>query len=74
MLARNRIATIQPTLANSLPNLTVLVLTANNLAELVDLEPLSRFPRLTHLSLIENPVCRKEVGGLEVFIERGGIG
>lgn len=39
----------------------MLVLTANNLAELGDLEPLGKFKRLTHLSLLENPVTRKEV-------------
>ncbi|EFE29668.1 uncharacterized protein ARB_03009 [Trichophyton benhamiae CBS 112371] len=61
LLARNRVSHIQPTLATSLPNLTTLVLTANNFAELADLEPLKTFPRLTHLSLLENPVTRKEV-------------
>jgi U2 small nuclear ribonucleoprotein A' len=60
LLARNRISTIQPTLAASLPNLTVLALAANNLSELADLDPLSRFTRLTHLSLLDNPVTRKE--------------
>ncbi|KAL1976966.1 hypothetical protein VTN31DRAFT_3248 [Thermomyces dupontii] len=60
MLARNRINHIQPTLASSIPNLTTLVLTSNNLAELADLEPLKNFPRLTHLVLMENPVTRKE--------------
>ncbi|KAL7275306.1 U2 snRNP complex subunit [Rhizina undulata] len=60
MLARNRISTIQPTLATSLPNLTALVLTSNNLSELSDLEPLGKFPRLTHLSIMDNPVVRKE--------------
>ncbi|EFR00216.1 U2 small nuclear ribonucleoprotein A [Nannizzia gypsea CBS 118893] len=60
LLARNRVSHIQPSLATSLPNLTTLVLTANNFAELADLEPLKTFPRLTHLSLLENPVTRKE--------------
>ncbi|KAA8913331.1 leucine-rich repeat-domain-containing protein [Sphaerosporella brunnea] len=60
LLARNRIATIQPTLANSLPNLSVLILTSNNLSELGDLEPLGKFKRLVHLSLLENPVTRKD--------------
>ena len=61
MLARNRISAIQPTLANQLPNLSVLILTQNSIAELADLEPLARFGRLVHLSLLENPVTRKEV-------------
>jgi hypothetical protein len=38
-----------------------LVLTANNIAELADLDALSTFPKLTHLVLMENPVTRKEV-------------
>jgi U2 small nuclear ribonucleoprotein A' len=61
LLARNRIASIQSTLAQSIPNLTTLVLTANNIAELADLDVLSTFPKLTHLVLMENPVTRKEV-------------
>jgi len=60
LLARNRISGIQPTLANSLPGLTTLVLTSNNLAELADLDVLGTFEFLTHLSLMENPVTRKE--------------
>ncbi|KAF8534275.1 leucine-rich repeat-domain-containing protein [Trichophaea hybrida] len=60
LLARNRISTIQPTLAISIPNLAVLVMTANNLSELVDLAPLGQFKRLIHLSLLENPVTRKD--------------
>ncbi|KAI4191328.1 MAG: hypothetical protein LQ346_004778 [Caloplaca aetnensis] len=60
LLARNRVNSIQPTLAKSIPNLTTLILTSNNLAELADLDPLRNFPRLTYLSLLENPVTRKE--------------
>jgi len=60
LLARNRITSIQPTIANSIPNLTTLVLTSNNFAELADLDVLSTLPNLTHLSLMENPVTRKE--------------
>jgi len=60
LLARNRVSGIQPTLAKSLPNLTTLVLTSNNIAELADLDVLGTFPYLTHLILLENPVTRKE--------------
>jgi len=60
LLARNRITSIQPSLANSIPNLTTLVLTANNFAELADLDVLATFHHLTHLVLLENPVTRKE--------------
>jgi hypothetical protein len=35
------------------------------MAELADLEPLGKFKRLTHLSLLENPVARKDVGAPE---------
>ncbi|KAI1373867.1 L domain-like protein [Hypoxylon crocopeplum] len=60
LLQRNRIASIQPTLANSIPNLTTLQLESNNLTELADLDPLGSFPRLTHLVLRDNPVTKKE--------------
>ncbi|ERF74257.1 U2 small nuclear ribonucleoprotein A [Endocarpon pusillum Z07020] len=56
LLARNRVRQIQPNLADSLPNLHTLVLTSNNVAELADLDPLRKLVRLTHLSLLENPV------------------
>ena len=52
---------IQANLAESLPNLQTLVLTGNNVAELADLDPLRRLGKLVHLSLLENPVSRKEV-------------
>ncbi|KAL2826173.1 leucine-rich repeat-domain-containing protein [Aspergillus pseudoustus] len=60
LLARNRVRQIQPNLASSIPGLTTLVLTANNIAELADLDPLRNLTRLTHLTLLENPVTRKE--------------
>lgn len=61
LLARNRVSSIQPALAKSIPNLTNLVLAANNLTELADLDVLGSFPRLTHLVLADNPVTKKEV-------------
>lgn len=61
LLARNRIASIQPTLPTSIPNLTNLVLASNNLTELSDLDALAKFPRLTQLVLMDNPVTKKEV-------------
>ncbi|KAK8119155.1 U2 small nuclear ribonucleoprotein A [Apiospora kogelbergensis] len=60
LLARNRIASIQPTLANSIPNLTTLQLESNNLNELADLDPLGTFANLMHLVLRDNPVTKKE--------------
>ncbi|KAM0197603.1 hypothetical protein ACHAPA_002744 [Fusarium lateritium] len=60
LLARNRVSTIQPSLAKAIPNLTNLVLSSNNLAELADLDALGSFPRLTHLVLSDNPASKKE--------------
>ncbi len=60
LLARNRIAAIQPGLADALPNLTCLALASNQLAELADLDPLARFRRLAHLVLLDNPVAKRE--------------
>ncbi|KAL2754371.1 hypothetical protein ACRALDRAFT_1063230 [Sodiomyces alcalophilus JCM 7366] len=60
LLARNRIASIQPTLPNSIPGLRHLVLASNRLAELSDLDVLAGFSRLTHLVLLDNPVATKE--------------
>ncbi len=61
LLARNRINSIQPSLPNNIPNLTTLILTSNNFSELSDLDTLGKFGRLCTLSLLENPVTRKEV-------------
>ncbi|EPE06121.1 u2 small nuclear ribonucleoprotein a [Ophiostoma piceae UAMH 11346] len=60
LLARNRIAAIQPSIADALPNLTCLALASNQLSELADLDPLARFGRLTHLVLLDNPVTKQE--------------
>lgn len=43
-----------------MPNLTTLILTSNNLAELGDLAPLKECQKLTFLSLLDNPVTRKD--------------
>jgi U2 small nuclear ribonucleoprotein A' len=60
-LGRNRITAIAPALHNSIPNLDTLVLTQNSLSELGDLEPLSDLKKLTHLTLLDNPVASREV-------------
>lgn len=60
LLANNRIATISPSLHLSVPNLTTLVLTNNNVTELGDLEPLKDLRNLTYLSLLGNPVREKK--------------
>lgn len=56
LLARNRISHIQPTISQSIPRLQNLVLTGNSIANLAELDPLSGFPDLTFLSLVDNPV------------------
>lgn len=61
LLARNRVSSVHPSSHSALPNLTTLVLNGNRFAELADLDPLSGFPRLSHLVLTENPVCGREV-------------
>jgi U2 small nuclear ribonucleoprotein A' len=61
LCARNRIQNVDRRIADSLPNLTTLVLTANLVKEMGDLDGLSGCRKLTHLSLLENPVARKEV-------------
>ncbi|KAJ2764941.1 U2 snRNP complex subunit, partial [Coemansia nantahalensis] len=58
-IADNRVASIERDLAACLPNIHTLVLTNNDLAELVDLEPLRAFSRLRHLSLASNPAMHK---------------
>ncbi|KAL8938529.1 MAG: hypothetical protein Q9211_003162 [Gyalolechia sp. 1 TL-2023] len=65
LLGRNRVNSIQPTISKSIPNLTTLILTSNNIAELADVDALRHFPRLIHLSLLENPVTRKEIMGIK---------
>ncbi|KAJ2779687.1 U2 snRNP complex subunit [Coemansia javaensis] len=55
-IADNRVASIERGLGRYLPGLETLVLTNNDIAELVDLEPLRSLGRLRHLSLASNPV------------------
>lgn len=59
LCARNRINTISPTLAQTLPNLEVLVLTGNALTELTDLDPLGQLARLQTFVGLDNPVARQ---------------
>nr|CAG8464655.1 12429_t:CDS:2 [Entrophospora candida]CAG8474398.1 14186_t:CDS:2 [Entrophospora candida] len=60
LLANNRINRLDLQLFEFLPNLTTLVLTNNNITELSDLQPLSGFKRLQYISLLDNPVTRKQ--------------
>ncbi|OCH96697.1 L domain-like protein [Obba rivulosa] len=60
LLANNRISSISASLHLSVPNLTTLVLTNNNVSELGDLEPLKDVKGLRYLSLLGNPVREKK--------------
>jgi len=60
LLGRNRIESISPIIGSSCPNLTTLVLTSNSIAELGDLEPLRECHKLSFLSVLDNPVARKD--------------
>ncbi|KAJ2881247.1 U2 snRNP complex subunit [Coemansia aciculifera] len=59
-LADNRIAAIERDLAQFFPRLRTLVLTNNDIGDLVDLEPLKEFGELEILSLVNNPVMSKK--------------
>ncbi|KAF8559294.1 L domain-like protein [Imleria badia] len=60
LLANNRVSSISPSINLSVPNLSTLVLTANSISELGDLEPLKDLKNLKYLSLIGNPVREKK--------------
>ncbi|KAI9316866.1 leucine-rich repeat-domain-containing protein, partial [Dichotomocladium elegans] len=59
-LTNNRINRIESNLNEFVPNLTTVILNNNTIAELGDLEPLAHCKRLTYLSLIDNPVTKKQ--------------
>lgn len=59
LLSNNLISRIEPRLAFSLPRLTTLVLTNNQLSSFHQLLPLGKFPMLEYLSLIGNPIARE---------------
>ena len=61
LFARNRIQNVDKKIAEQIPNLKTLVLTNNHVKELADLEGLTGCGALIHLSLLENPVTKKEV-------------
>lgn len=60
LLNNNRVSRIQENLERSLPSLETLILTNNNMTELVDLEPLAALKSLRYLSLMRNPVANKQ--------------
>lgn len=56
-----------------MPNLRTLVLTQNFVAELADLDPIAELAKLTHVSLVENPVTSKEVRILTDAVRLGRV-
>ncbi|XP_070760376.1 U2 small nuclear ribonucleoprotein A' isoform X1 [Enoplosus armatus] len=60
LMNNNRICRVGENLEQSLPSLTELVLTNNNIQELGDLDPLATVKTLTLLSLLRNPVTNKK--------------
>lgn len=60
LLNNNRIARIADDLEESIPNLESIILTGNNLQELSDIDPLAKFPKLTSMSLLTNPITSKK--------------
>lgn len=61
LLSNNRIRRIAFNLGRCLPRLETLVLTNNQIANLEDLDALMHLPTLQRLSLLQNPVCNREV-------------
>lgn len=59
LLNNNRISKIESGLETFVPNLHTIILTNNAISELGDLEPLIKCKKLTHLSLLDNPVTKK---------------
>ncbi|XP_027137130.1 U2 small nuclear ribonucleoprotein A' [Larimichthys crocea] len=60
LMNNNRNCRIGENLEQSLPSLTELILTSNNIQELGDLDPLATVKTLTLLSLLRNPVTNKK--------------
>jgi U2 small nuclear ribonucleoprotein A' len=67
LLANNRICKIEKTLAEYIPNLSVLIMTNNMIQSLGDLDPLLHFEHLETLSLVDNPVTELEYYRLYVI-------
>lgn len=60
LLNNNRISKVETGLGQYVPNLHSIILTNNSIHELGDLEPLTELKNLTHLSLLDNPVTKKQ--------------
>jgi len=60
LLSNNRIVRITDTLPEMVPNLESVYLMNNNVGDLHDLDVFTSLPKLRYLSLIANPVTKKE--------------
>lgn len=60
LLSHNRIARIAAGLGKYLPALTNITLIKNKISDLESLDPLRDLPKLTHVSLIGNPVTKRD--------------
>ena len=59
LVNNNKVYKLGEDLYTSLPNLQTLILTGNNVEDLQDLNPLGKLTKLTHVSLMRNPVTTK---------------
>jgi len=60
ILNNNRICRFEEKLEDSLPSLEDLILTNNNVQELVDIDPLSTIKTLRSVCLLRNPIANKQ--------------
>ncbi|CAO3699699.1 unnamed protein product [Rhizopus stolonifer] len=60
LLNNNRINKIESGLEAYIPNIHTIYLTNNLITELNDIEPLKTLRKMTHLSLLDNPVTKKQ--------------
>lgn len=73
LLNNNRITKIGKNLEQSLPNLERLILTNNYIQELSDIEPLTGLINLNTLSLLNNPLTKKDNYRLYVIHKLPGL-
>ncbi len=60
LLNNNHVAKVDAKIAEQLPNLSCLILTNNRITALSDIDNLKGCEKLTMLSLLENPVIRRQ--------------
>lgn len=60
LVNNNRVTKVDSDIGKSLPNLDTMVLTNNYIASLSEIDALASFTKLTSLSLLHNPVTRRQ--------------